>query len=124
MLIEELDLSFECDLDGNSIIDIFLSSVDDTDVPQFEMDLLIHQHLLGGGTFIHDVDFGDDSNGPLLASIPLSGQFQTVGDCHVLICRDYTEDNGLWIFAIPSCHICGNLLDVFLTFDVNSGDAW
>ena len=123
MFIEEFDLFFECDLDGDSIIDIFLSSVDDTDVPQFEMDLLIHQHLLSGGALIHDVDFGDDSDGPLLASIPLSGQFQTVGDCHVLIGRDYTEDNGFGIFAVPGCHIGGDLLDVFLTLDVDPGDA-
>ena len=123
MLIEELDLSFECDLDGNSIIDIFLSSVDDTDVPQFEMDLFIHQHLFGGGTFIHDVDFGDDSNGPLLVPVPLSGQFQTVRDCHVLIGRDHAEDNGFGIFAVPGCHFGGDLLDVFLALDVDPGDA-
>ena len=47
MFIEELDLPFECNLDGNSIIDIFLGSVDDTDVAQFEVDLLIQKHSFG-----------------------------------------------------------------------------
>ena len=124
MFIEELDLSFECDLDGNSIIDIFLGSIDDTNVAQFEVNLLIHQHLLSGGALVHDIDFGDDSDGSLLVPVPLPSQFQTVGDCHVLIGRNYAEDNGFGIFAVSGCHFGGDLLNVFLALDVDPGDAW
>ena len=100
MFIEELDLPFECNLDGNSIIDIFLGSVDDTDVAQFEVDLLIQKHSFGWGALVHDIDFGDDSDGPDAVSVPLPSQFQTVRGRHVLIGRDDTKDNCLGVGAV------------------------
>ena len=58
-----------------------------------------------------------------MVPVPLSGQFQAVGDGHVLVGRDDAEDDGLGIFAVPGRHIGGDLLDVFLALDVDPGDA-
>ena len=124
MCIEILDFFFESHLDWHSVDDIFLSPVDNTDVSKFQMDLLVHQHLLGGCSLVHDVDLGYDTDRSFSVLVPVPGEFQAVRNCHILVGRNHTKNDGLGVLAVSSRHSGGDLLDIFLPFHVDSGDAW
>jgi len=87
------------------------------------MNLLIHQHLLGRGALVHNIDLGYHSDCPFLGSVPFSCQFQAVRSCHILISRNHTQNDCLGILTVSGCHFSCDFFDIFLTFHVNSGDS-
>ena len=56
-------LSFDGNLDRDSINDILLRTIFDTNKSKSQIYVLTLDHSLSTGTFIHDIDFGDDTNG-------------------------------------------------------------
>ena len=64
------------------------------------MDFLVHKHLLGRCPLVHDVDFGDNSDGALSGLVPLSGKFESVRNGEILISGDDAEDDGLGVLAV------------------------
>lgn len=123
MFVEEGDFVFECLFDGHFVVDIFLGPVDNTDVSQFEMDLLVHKHTLSGCAFIHDIDFGDYSDSPFPCLVPVSGQLKPIRGRQILVRRDDTKDDSLGILAVVTCHLDCDFLDVFLALDVDTSDT-
>lgn len=87
------------------------------------MNLLIHQHLFGRSALVHNIDLGYHSDCPLLGSVPISCQLQTIRNCHILIGRNHTQNDCLWILTVPGCHLCCDFLDIFLTLHVNPCDS-
>jgi len=59
----EIELfSFDGNLDRDSINDILLRTIFDTNKSKSQIYVLTLDHSLSTGTFIHDVDFGNDTN--------------------------------------------------------------
>ena len=123
MFVKEGDFVFECLFDWHFVVNIFLGSVYDTDVSQFEMDLLIHKHALSGCAFIHDIDFCDDSDSPFSCLVPVSGQLKTIRGRQILVSRDNTEDDSLGIPTVVTCHLDCHFLNILLAFDIDTSDA-
>jgi hypothetical protein len=71
VVVEELRLVFEGNVNWHFIDDVLLSAVDDTDVTQPQWDLFVHQHLLGAGALVHDIDLGDHTDCALTVGVPL-----------------------------------------------------
>ena len=100
MLVKELNFSPESHLNWYFVVDIFLCSVDNANIAQLEVDLLVHDHFTGRGSFVHDIYLGDNSDCAFSILVPLSSQLQTVADGQVLVSRDHTENDGLGISAV------------------------
>lgn len=65
MFGEVLCFMLDGHLDLHFVYNVLLTSVPDSDEPQLQWDFLVHQHPPGIGPFVHNVYFGDDSDGPL-----------------------------------------------------------
>lgn len=75
----EIELfSFDSNLNRDSINDILLGTIFDADESKSEIYVLTLDHSLSTGTFIHDVDFSDDTNSSNTLWIDLSSHLQTV----------------------------------------------
>lgn len=64
--------------DRHVVNDVLLRSVLHTDVAESQRDILTSQHALGVGTFVHDIDLGQDTNGTETLGVELSGHLETV----------------------------------------------
>lgn len=78
MGVEIFDFVLQGNLDRDLVNNVLLGSIDDSDIAQFEVNLLIVQHPLSTSPLIHDVYFSDDTNGPLTVLVPLSGKLQSI----------------------------------------------
>lgn len=63
----------KCNRDFYFVVDVLLRAVLDPYKPQFERNLLVHNHLARVGTSVHDVDFCDDTQSPSSLRIPSPG---------------------------------------------------
>lgn len=75
----EVGLFFgESFLDRDLIDNIFLSTVLDTDVSETKRHFLIHNHLLSVSTAIHNIYFGDHTNGTNTLLIDLTRHLKAI----------------------------------------------
>ena len=99
--------------DWNSIDDVLLGSVFDCDEAQSQLDVFSFNHPFSVGTFVHDIDLGDDSDGSHSLWINLSCHLKTVRSGHISISWQHTENNCSRIAHISVAHSFSDLLDVF-----------
>ena len=124
MLGEVVGLVLDGELDIDVVDDVLLTTVPDSDEAETERDLLVHEHAAGVGAFVHDVDFGDDADGPPAAGVELAGHQEGVAGGHVLVGGDDAQDDGPLLPRVVHAHVLGDLLDVLtLVVDRNLGDA-
>ena len=62
MRVEETHFFLHRSLDRDLILDVLLCSVLDSDKAETKLDLLVHNHTLGIGSSVHDVNLGDDTD--------------------------------------------------------------
>ena len=55
---------------------------------------MTHDHVLGVGALVHDVDLGDYSDGPDTLGVKFPGKLKAVTCCHICIGWDDDEDDG------------------------------
>ena len=94
------------------INNILLAPVSDSNIAQLQRYFLVHQHSSGVGSFVHYINFSDDSYCPFAIRIQLPGHEQSIASTHILIGRDYTENNGPFIPSITHTHILSDPLYV------------
>ena len=59
----EIKLFFlNCSFNSDSINDILLWSILDTNESKSQLNIFTFKHSLSTGTFVHDIDFSDDTN--------------------------------------------------------------
>ena len=78
MLCEEGSLLCDGLLDRNLIDDIFLGTILDTHESETELNFLIHDHFLGVGTSVHNIDLGDDTDGTDTLGVEVTRHLQTI----------------------------------------------
>ena len=71
-------LSFDGDLDRDSVDDILLRTVLNTNKSESKLNIFSFDHSLGAGTLVHDIDFGNNTNSSNTLRINLSGHLKTV----------------------------------------------
>lgn len=71
-------LFLDCRLYSDSVDNILLWPVLDTNETQSQEHVLAFNHSLGVCTFVHDINFGDNSDSSNTFWIQLSGHLQTV----------------------------------------------
>ena len=109
----------------NLVYNIFLSSVLYTYVSHAKWDFLIHDHALGVGTSIHDIDFCDNTDCSDTFGIKLSSHLEAVGGRHIGVGWHDAKNNSPRITDISVGHGASNLLNVIrLISDGNTSDTW
>jgi len=103
-----LDSSFN----WNSINDILLGSVFDSNETESKSDIFSFDHSFGTCTFIHDIDFGDDTDSSNTFWIDLSSHLQTIRGGHIDVSWEHTQNDCSWITNISICHCSSNLFNV------------
>jgi len=97
------------------------------DVAQSESHVFSFNHALGISTFVHDIDFGDNSNSPDALRVDLSGHLQTICGGQVCVCWTYSENDSSRIRHVSVCHGLCNLLNVLRLVRAghwDSGNTW
>ena len=54
------------------------------------MDFFVHEHLLSRCSFVHDVDFCDNTDGSVSSFVPLSGELEAVRNGEILVGWNHT----------------------------------
>ena len=75
---------------------------------------MTHDHVLGVGALVHDVDLGDDSDGPDTLGVKFPSKLKAVACCHICISWDDDEDDGSRLPAVLLNHVLCDLLDVLV----------
>lgn len=81
-------------LDGDSVQDVLLGPVLDSDEPETERHIFTLDHPLGVGTPVHDINLGDNTNSTDTLWVHLSRHLQTVRRRHIGIRWKHAEDDG------------------------------
>ena len=121
VLGEVLGFFFEGVFDLDLLLDVVLAAALDADEAEPERDFFVEEHGGGVCAFVHDVDFGDDSERALAFGVELHGELERLRGGHVGVARDDCEDDGLGVLAVGGDHVLGDLLDVLRLVSV--GDA-
>ena len=93
MTVEKGHFFFHSSFDRYLILDIFLSSIFDTHKAQTKLNFLIHNHALGIGSSVHNVDFCDHTHGPDTLGIDPTGHSKTFLCGHIGISCNYAEND-------------------------------
>lgn len=93
MSVEIELLFFLSFFDGDSIDDILLGSVFDSDETHSQIYIFSFDHSFGGSTFVHDVDFGDDTDCSNTFRIDGSCHLKTIGGGHINISWKGTQND-------------------------------
>jgi hypothetical protein len=96
----------------NCIDNIFLSSVLNTDVAHAKWNLLVHNHTLGIGTSVHDVDFSDDTDCSDTFGVELSCHLEAVRGSHIGVGWHDAKNDSSWVANVSVGHGASNLLNV------------
>ena len=79
MMIRKVKLFFfKCYFDWNSVNDILLTSVLDSNETESERHVLSFNHSFGASTLVHDINFGDDTDCPDTFGIYVTSNLETV----------------------------------------------
>jgi hypothetical protein len=106
-------------------LDIFLGSVLDSNETESQLDLLVHDHSLGIGSSVHDIDLGDDSHSSDSLGVQSLSHQQTLTGGHIGVGWHDTENNGSGVGTISLGHLSGDLGNVgWLTLDGDQSDTW
>ena len=112
-------------LDTNSVENVLLRPIFDSNKAESELDILALEHSFGICSLVHDVDLGDYTDGSDALWIEFPGHLQAIRSSHICIGWQHAEDDCSVVTAVPGCHVFGYFLDVFvLAVDRNTSDSW
>ena len=94
------------------VVNIFLRSILHSYVSQSQVHNFIVDHLGSISSSVHDIDFGDNSEGPSSLWIPLPGQVETLRSGHVSIGWNNSQNDSSILFAVPTCHLSCHLFNI------------
>jgi len=107
------------------INDVLLGSVLNADESEAELNLLIHDHALGVGASVHDVDLGDHTDSSDTLGVNPAGHSQTFLRCHIGVSSDDAKNDGARIVDISLGHSASDLLNVLrLSWNGDQRDTW
>ena len=78
---------------SNPIDDILLRSIFNSNKTHSKMYIFTFDHSFGGGTFVHDINFCDDTNCSNTFWINLSSHLETIGCCHISVSWKCTKND-------------------------------
>lgn len=99
-------------LNWDSINNVLLGPVLDSNESKPKGDILSFNHSFGTCSSVHYINFSDDTNSSNTFWITLSSHLETVGGGHISVCRQHAQNDGPWISHISICHSSGDLLNV------------
>jgi len=94
------------------VLNIFLSTIFNTDPTQTERDVLAQQHSFSVGAAIHNVDFGNYTDSADTLGVKSASHQKTVRDSHIGISRNNTKNDSAAITHVSVAHGHGDLFDV------------
>ena len=123
--VEELHLLLHRRFHRDLVLDVLLGSVLDSNETQTELDLLIHDHTLGVGSSVHDVNFGDHTDCSDTFGVNSARHTKTFLGSHISVSSHDGEHDSSRVLHVPLGHTPRDLLDVLgLAFDGDQRDAW
>mmetsp|Transcript_11083 Transcript_11083/g.16856 ORF Transcript_11083/g.16856 Transcript_11083/m.16856 type:complete len:282 (+) Transcript_11083:1587-2432(+) len=112
MRVEIQLLLLDSRLHGNAVHDVLLRPVLNSDEAQAQLHVLALDHALGVGTSVHDINLGDNTDGPNTLGVQLTGHLQAIRSGHIGIRRQDTKDDCPRVAHVSVGHSTRNLLDV------------
>ena len=106
-------LFFNCFFDCDSINNVLLWSVFNTNETKTKSNIFTFYHSFGTCTFVHNINFCNDTNSSYTFRIHLSCHLQTIRGSHISICWQNTQNNCSWIRHVSCRHCSCNLLNIF-----------
>ena len=124
MVPEELSLGGASFADRPALRDVLLAPVHHTDVSEPQRDNFASDARDGVGAAVHDVELGDDADGPFAHGIHELGQCECVGVGEVGVGGGDGEDEARFAFDVGEDHVSDAFLDVgWLVPDWDARDA-
>lgn len=122
-------------IDGNTVYDILLGSVFNTDETETQVHILSLNHSLSIGSLVHDIDFRDNTDCPDTFGVDLSRHLKTIGGGHICIGWQGTQNNSSGVTDISHGHCSCNLFNIVWlvrsrhwnsrnTWQINQGQIW
>ena len=125
MRVEELHLLFHRRSDRDLILDVLLGSILDSNETQTELDLLVHDHSLGVGSSVHNVNFGDHTDCSDTLGVNSTRHTKTFLSSHISVGSHDGKHDSSRVLHVPLGHGPRDLLDILgLAFDRDQSDAW
>ena len=118
-----LNSSLDCDPINN----VLLRSVLDSDETKSQVDIFTLDHSLSIGSFVHDIDFSDNTDGSNTLWINFSCDLKTIRGGHISIGWKSTQNDGSWVTNISHSHCTSDLLNIVWLIRAchwNSSDTW
>ena len=106
-------------------LNVFLSSVLNSDETKSQIDFLVHDHSFSISTSVHNIDLGNDTNSPDSFRVKSSGCSDTFWSSHIGISWNHTKNDCSWVCTVPLDHSSCDLLDVLsLASNWDESDTW
>lgn len=83
-------LFFDCSLDRDSIHDILLWSIFDTNESQSQLNIFSFEHSLSISSLIHDINLGDNTNSSDTLWIEFTSHLKTIWCSHICVSGENT----------------------------------
>jgi len=83
-------LFFDSCLDWDSIHNILLWSIFDTNESKSQLNIFSFEHSFSISSLIHDINLGNDTNSSNSLGIKLTSHLKTIWGCHICISRENT----------------------------------
>ena len=99
-------------LNWNSIDNILLGPILNSNETKSKCDIFSFYHSLCTCTFIHDINFSDDTNGSNTFWVNLSCHLKTIGSGHINISWENTQNDCSRITNVSISHRSGDLFNV------------
>lgn len=109
---EKLALVLQGVRDGTLVLNVSLTSVDDGDIAESEGDDSSSKNVDDIGALVHEVNLGQDTDGPLSLGVNLAGELETVRVGQIGVCGSDGEDDGVGLANLLQNHVLDLLLNV------------
>ena len=116
-------LLFNSLFDRNSINDVLLRSVLDSNKSKSQGHIFTFNHPLSTCSLVHDIDLSDDTDCSYSFIINFSSHLKTIRVGYISICRNYTQYDGTRIRHVSICHSTCNLLDIIWLIRSSHGNS-
>ena len=112
MSVEIEFLFLDSCFDWNSIDNILLRPILNSNETKSKCDIFSFYHSLSTCTFIHDINFSDDTDSSNTFWVNLSCHLKTIGSGHINISWEYAQNDCSRITNVSISHRSGDLFNV------------
>ena len=111
-------------LDTNTIHDVLLRSIFDSNKTESELHILAFKHPLSISSLVHNINLSDNTNGPDTLWVELSGHLQAIRCGHICIGWQHAKNNSSMVTTVPCRHALSDFFDILiLAIDGNTSDT-